>query len=411
MDQSGRAREIARNDIQFVNWRVDSLGYVSEQDPQMLLYNVSGYVDRLELQIDTEVELSPKIYFTTSLNQDFSEENGFVPEYTYSDGVLQLTVQRDVQRLRIDLIEQAGMRMRFAGARYFASSFALEPVNLLCFLVLLGMLLLPVYFPMQTFRNIGIYLRGLKRYGYLLETLVRRDLVVKYRRSLLGVVWSVLQPLLMMIVITVVFQRLFRFRVANFPVYYLTGVLLFNFNSEATTGAMTSVVSSAPLIRKVYIPKYIFPLEKCLFAFVNMLLSLVAVFIMLVVLGVQPTWSMLLFFVPLLYVFVFSIGIGLILASHNVFLRDITHLYSVFVTAWMYLTPIIYPIEILPPAVLAVVRLNPMYHYVAYFRSVMLYGTVPGWSENAVCIVFSLLFLGMGLLFFKKRQDQFVLYL
>ena len=125
------------------------------------------------------------------------------------------------------------------------------------------------------------YLTTFLKYKYLLHNLISRDLKVKYRRSTLGLLWSVLNPLLMAIVISIVFQNFFKFAVPNFAVYYLTGSLIFNFMNEATSSAMVSIVGNAPLIKKVYIPKYIFPLEKVMFAFVNMLFSMIALVIMM----------------------------------------------------------------------------------------------------------------------------------
>ena len=172
------------------------------------------------------------------------------------------------------------------------------------------------------------YLATFFKYKYLLHNLISRDLKVKYRRSTLGLLWSVLNPLLMSIVISIVFQNFFRFDVPNFAIYYLTGSLIFNFMNEATSSAMVSIVGNAPLIKKVYIPKYIFPLEKVMFAFVNMLFSMIALVIMMGVtkLGIigsaadlNISWTIVLFFIPMLYTLVFSLGLGLILAAVNVY--------------------------------------------------------------------------------------------
>ena len=255
------------------------------------------------------------------------------------------------------------------------------------------------------------YFENFYKYRHLLRELVIRDVKVKYRRSVLGLVWSILNPLLMMLVITAVFSTIFKFNVENFPAYYLLGALIFNFNNEATMLAMTSIRGGAGLIKKVYIPKYIFPLEKIMYAFVNALFSLIAVIIVLVILKIELTWTILLFPIPLIYVLVFSTGLGLILATMNVFFRDTEHLYGVFVTAWMYLTPIIYPMEILPEMMQKLMILNPLYHYVEYFRMVVLYGMVPSLKENMVCLACSLIFLIIGLIVFKKNQDKFILFI
>lgn len=255
------------------------------------------------------------------------------------------------------------------------------------------------------------YFQKFLRYRHLLIELVSRDIKVKYRRSVLGILWSVLNPLLMMLVVTAVFSQIFKFNVDNFPAYYLTGSLIFGFISESTMGSCGSIIEGASLIKKVYIPKYVFPLEKILFAFVNALFSLIAVAIVLLILRVPVTWTTILFPIPLIYALVFSVGLGLVLSTMNVFFRDTGHLWSVWITAWMYLTPIIYPIDILPEIMKKVIWLNPLTYYVDYFRQVILYGTIPGVKMNLVCCGYSLGFLFIGIIIFKKNQDKFILHI
>ncbi len=250
-----------------------------------------------------------------------------------------------------------------------------------------------------------------KKYKYLLKNLIMKDIKLKYRRSILGILWSVLNPLMMMIVISAVFSNIFKFSVANFPIYYLTGSTLFNMLSETTSSAMMSILGASSLIKKVYIPKYIFPLEKCLFGFVNFLFSMIAVAIMYVILGYPVYWTVLLFPIPVFYTLVFAIGISMILSTLSVFFRDIIHLYSVLLTAWTYFTPIVYPQEILSYKIKDIMSLNPMFHYVQYFRDVMMYNTVPGFGENLTCASIAVGTLIIGLLFFKVKQDKFILYM
>lgn len=258
-------------------------------------------------------------------------------------------------------------------------------------------------------------IQAFRRYRYLLEDLTIKDIKIKYRRSILGILWSVLNPLLMMMVITAVFSTLFRFNIPNYPIYYLTGWVIFNFFSEATNGAMVAVTSAAPLIKKVYIPKYIFPLEKALFALVNMCFSFIAVAIMFLLQGHPLHWTILLFPIPVLYVFFFSVGVGLILSAIAVFFRDIVHLYGVFLTALMYITPILYDDSIIEQsghyAILTVMRCNPLYYFVYYFRQVVMFGSAPSFRTNIACILMCLASLGLGLLVFKKAQDKFILYI
>ena len=215
----------------------------------------------------------------------------------------------------------------------------------------------------------------------------------------------------MMLVLSAIFSKVFNQPMETFTVYYLTGYIMFNFVSESTNFSMVSIIHSAGLIKKVYIPKIVFPLEKCLFSLVNFGFSLIAAVIVFLLARVQPTWTMLMFFVPVIYLFIFAFGFSLILATMNTFFRDIGYLYGVFVTLWMYLTPIIYPLSTLPALMQSMIRiLNPLYHYVDYFRQVTLYGVVPSLEANLVCIAYSLIFLFIGVTVFQKHQNKFIFY-
>lgn len=260
-------------------------------------------------------------------------------------------------------------------------------------------------FNLDYFKNIN------EKHNFLLYYLVIRDFKVKYRRSIFGILWSVLNPLLMMLVVSSVFSYVFRQNIENFPVYLILGQILFNFFAESTTVSMSSVLSSASLIKKVYVPKYIFPLQKTMFSFVNFIISFIAIFIVFVIYRIPLKISM--FFLPLLliYVFLFCFGVGLFLSSSAVFFRDITHLYSVILTAWTYITPIFYPVESLSPLLQNIMLFNPMFHYIRYFRNIMLYATIPPISTNFICLGFSILSVLIGGFTFFKNQDKFILYI
>ncbi|MDK2802127.1 MAG: ABC transporter permease [Oscillospiraceae bacterium] len=255
------------------------------------------------------------------------------------------------------------------------------------------------------------YIQTFNKYLYLLFNLISRDFKIKYRRSILGILWSILNPVLMMVVITAVFLNLFKFEIDNFPIYYLTGSTIFSFFTDATTSSMTSIVGSGQIIKKVYIPKYIFPLQKCLFSFVNLFFSLIALIIMIIILKFEVTYTVILAPIPIIYILIFSLGISLILSSLTVFFRDIVHLYGVITTIWMYFTPIIYPENILSDSMLKLISLNPLYHYVGYFRDVVMYGKIPSLKVNIICICFSLITLIIGSIIFKRTQDKFVLHI
>ena len=256
---------------------------------------------------------------------------------------------------------------------------------------------------------------GLWCYRYLLWNLVSRDFKLKYRRSVLGVVWSVLNPLLMCLVYWAVFSSLMDMRgsgIDNFPVFLMCGQLLFNFFNEATSTSMSSVLGAASLLKKVYIPKYVFPLEKCCFALVNFFFSLVALFIVALL-----TWShisvktVLLAVYPIVMLFIFSLGIGLILSTLYVFVRDIMHIWEVFCTLLVYGSAIFYDPRQMESWMQYIINLNPIYWYITSVRSCVMWGE--GLTPNMVLIPFlcAALSLGLGVCVFKKNQDKFVLYM
>lgn len=249
------------------------------------------------------------------------------------------------------------------------------------------------------------------KYRPLLRELVVRDLKVKYRRSFLGYLWSLLNPLLMMVVMSVVFSYMFRFDIPNYPLYLICGQTLWNFFNESTNMALYSVLQNGALIKKVYIPKFIFPVSRVFSSFVTMSFSLVAILIVMLATGTAMHWEILLFPIPLFLLLVFSMGLGMMLSGLAVYFRDITHLYGVITLAWMYATPIFYPLDAIPAEVAVWIEKNPMYLYITFFRDLVLYGTIPQPAIWIGCVVWSLLATVIGLLVFRKLQKNFILYL
>ena len=249
------------------------------------------------------------------------------------------------------------------------------------------------------------------RFKYLLFFLVKRDFISRYRRSILGVLWSMLNPLLTMLVMTMVFSFIFRMEIEYFPVYLLSGLLIYNFFNEATTRAMTSIIGSAAVIQKVYVPKYIFPISCVVSSLVNLFFAFLAFMLVFIIIGAPLHWTIILIPIPILYTFLFSLGVGMILSSLAVFFHDLTYLYGVFTLLLMYLSAIFYPVTILPEWVQQVLGVNPIYQYISYFRSLALYGTVPGFWANMVCIGLALSALCCGIYVSMSKQDKYILYL
>lgn len=250
------------------------------------------------------------------------------------------------------------------------------------------------------------------KYRFLLQNLIQRDIKVKYRRSTLGILWSVLNPLLMMLVMTLVFSHFFRFDIENYPVYLLSGQLLFTYFTEGTSMAMESVIGYAPLIKKVYVPKYIFPLEKSCFAFINMCFSLVALIVVMLVTGAKFYATIIFAIYPMVMLFFFSLGVGLFLSSSAIFFRDIIHLWSVFTTALMYASAIIYPVSMLEGSLMGyLIYLNPIFWYIDAFRQVTIYGNMLSIAHIVVCAACAVISVIVGSVVFKKGQDKFILYI
>ena len=249
-------------------------------------------------------------------------------------------------------------------------------------------------------------------YRDLLRLLVSRNIKLKYRRSFLGYLWSVLNPLLIMIVMTIVFSTMFSRDIENFPVYLFCGQLLFNFMNTSTHQAIFAITGNASLLKKTYVPKYIFVLSKITSGLIDCVFSLGALLIVILVTGAELTWWALLFPLVFLQLYVFCIGLGLFLAQANVFFRDSQFIYNAVTTAWMYLTTIFYPIDALPDWVAWVIKhLNPMYFYVGQFRDLVYYGRFPGPAIFAAGCLTALGMLVVGMWSFRRSEDKFILYI
>lgn len=250
------------------------------------------------------------------------------------------------------------------------------------------------------------------KYKDLLLQLVSRDIKLKYRRSFLGYLWSVLNPLFVMIIMTIVFSSMFSHSIDNFPVYLFTGKMLFDFLSVSTNQAMTSVTGNGALLKKTYVPKYIFTLSKVTSCMVDLVFSFGALLIVMLVTRARIYPTFWLFPLVVVQIYIFCCGLGFFLAEFNVFFRDVQYIYHAVMTAWMYLTPIFYPIEQLPDRLQILIKgLNPIYYYVAQFRDLVYYGQLPGprifWGGWLMAI----LMLVFGVLMFKRKQDDFILYI
>ena len=249
------------------------------------------------------------------------------------------------------------------------------------------------------------------RYGFLIRQLVSRDFKTKYKRSALGMAWSFLNPLLTMSVQYVVFSTLFQSDIPNYPVYLLSGIVFFNFFSEAVSMGMTSITGNASLIKKVYMPKYIYPVSRILSSLVNFALAIIPLLLVMLITGTAFTPALLLLIFDMLCLLGFVTGMSLLLTPAMTFFQDTQFLWGVVSMMWMYLTPLFYPESIIPTQFLTIYHMNPMYQYITFARICIIDGVSPEPMAYLWCILSSVVVLGLGILTFKRHQDKFVLYL
>ena len=251
---------------------------------------------------------------------------------------------------------------------------------------------------------------------YILQQLVTKDFKLRYRRSILGVVWSVLNPLLMMIIMSFVFQYFLRSNLEHYSLYLIVGNITFALMNDATNGGLRSIIDASSLLKKVKVDRLVFPVQKVFSAAVNFAFSLIAVAIVMVFDGVMPTIHVLWFVVGLVLVMLFSIGIGLFIGALAVFFRDMIHLWSVVLTAWTYLTPIFWDLSLLtnsnaPRIVVWIVKANPMYNYLEIMRSAFVYQNSPSVTVLALAAIWAVIALVIGITVFKKTEHKFILYI
>lgn len=241
---------------------------------------------------------------------------------------------------------------------------------------------------------------------FAIKQLVQREIKRKYARSYLGIIWSVLNPLLTMAVMSMIFSTMFRRSIENFPIYYLTGNIFWGLFSSATNSAMTALVDNKMLLMKVKMPKQSFVLARVYTALTNFGYTCVAYVLMLLIFRIQPSWTMLLFPIPVICMLLFSLGIGYILSILYVFFGDIKHLYSVVLTLWMYLSAIFYPVSQLPEAVQGLISWNPVFECINFARECVMYQTVPEPMEWIKMILWCVGIFLFGYWFFNKNENN-----
>lgn len=248
-----------------------------------------------------------------------------------------------------------------------------------------------------------------QKYEFLFSELVKRDFKQKYKRTSLGMLWSILSPLLDLLVMRLVFTVFFGKDIPHYTTYLFSGLLVFNYFKESTKGGMSSLMANAKIFTKVNVPKYLFLLSKNVSALINFGLTLVVYFLFCVIDGVTLSPRILLLIFPVLCLMVFNIGVGMILSALFVFFRDIQYLYDVFLTLLRYISAIFYTTESFKEYE-SLFLMNPIFVYIKYIRLVMLEHTVPGLSYHLLCLGYAVTMLAIGCWIYKKYNHQFLYY-
>ncbi|HPO59568.1 MAG TPA: ABC transporter permease [Anaerolineaceae bacterium] len=249
-------------------------------------------------------------------------------------------------------------------------------------------------------------LKEVLRYRNLVYQLVRRDVVSRYKRSVLGVAWTMLNPLGMMIVLTLVFSQLFN-SIEGYAAYVLSGLVAWNFFSQTTSAAIASLVWGGDFFRRIYTPRSVFAISSIGTGLVNLVLSLVPLLAVMLVVGVAIRPAIILSLLPMLLLACFSLGIGLLISSLAIYFPDVVEMYQIILTAWFYLTPIVYPFDVLPEQVQVLMNYNPMHWLVRLFRITIYEGRVPTAPELFPAMILSLIVLGLGWWVFARKSDEF----
>ena len=249
-------------------------------------------------------------------------------------------------------------------------------------------------------------------YRDLVRALVARDLKVRYRRSAIGFVWTMLQPLLMMLVLHMVFSQIFAIRLdyGNYPIYALAGLLFWNFFSQSIVASMNSLRGNAQLLQKLPVPKAVFPLATVISGVVNLVFALIPLLLLLIVTEHRLPPTLLFLPVAILLVAVFTLGAGLLLAPLAVFFSDVVELIGVLLTLLMYMTPVIYPKEIVPEHLRWVVRFNPVRSILEVFRDPIYQREIPPLSHLTVSVIITALVLLIGVWVFRRTSDRIPFY-
>jgi ABC-2 type transport system permease protein len=259
-------------------------------------------------------------------------------------------------------------------------------------------------------RSLTELVRETYRYRELIWALALKELKVRYKRSVLGFMWALLNPALMMLVMTVVFSTILRFGIPHYAIFLLSVLLPWTFFSQSLSYAVESIVGNGELIKKVSVPKLVFPVAAVVSNIINLLLSFIPLALIVIVMRHPFYWTWLYLPVPMLALIIFTLGVTFFFAAANVYYRDVAHIVQVVLSAWFYFTPIIYALDFIPTNRQWLFKLNPIIYVINGFRLAVYYGLLPRWQSIAASFVCAFVALLIGFGIFRKYQDEFVFY-
>src|SRR4030043_873183 len=245
------------------------------------------------------------------------------------------------------------------------------------------------------------------RYRDLIFFLVRRDITARFKRSVLGIAWTMLNPLGMMIVLSIVFSQIFRTNIEDYPAFVLSGLIAWTFFSQTSSNAISVLVWGGDLLQRIYIPRSAFAISSIGTGLIHLLLSLVPLLLVMVVIGTPLHITILLAPIAMILLGLFSLGVGLLISTIGIYFFDVVEMYTIVLRAWCFLTPILYTLDLLPPNIPRLFQLNPMVHLVGLFRDLVLYGTIPTIGEWLISAGFALGTFLIGWLVFTSKSDEF----
>lgn len=261
------------------------------------------------------------------------------------------------------------------------------------------------------FQKLTAQIQKVKKYQFLFSELVKRDFKKKYKRTILGMLWSILSPLLQLIVMAVVFTQFFGRNTEHYIIYLFSGNLVFAFFKESTNGGMHALMSNANIIKKINVPKYLFMLSKEVSSCINFGLTLIIYFIFVAIDGIPFSFRFFLLLYPVACLLIFNIGVGFILSALFVIFKDIQYLYDIFTQLLMYLSAIFYTVSVYPEKIQKLFYCNPVYVYITYFRRIVIDGVVPSLAMHGLCILYALTALIVGMVIYKKYNYKFMYYM